>query len=64
MLGSDGKPRAVAVRTGISDGSATELVGDELKEGEEVLVGTVAPGSAAPRPSSPAPAQQTPRMRL
>jgi HlyD family secretion protein len=64
VLGSDGKPRAVAVRTGISDGSSTELLGDELKEGEEVLVGTVAPGSAASRPSSPAPAQQTPRMRL
>ena len=36
VLGSDGKPRAVAVRTGISDGSSTELLGDELKEGEEV----------------------------
>lgn len=64
VLGADGKPRAVAVRTGISDGSSTELLGDELKEGEEVLVGTVAAGSAAPRPSTPAPAQQAPRMRL
>ena len=64
VLGSDGKPRAVTVRTGISDGAATELLGDDLKEGEEVLVGTIAPGSAAPRPASPAPQQQTPRMRL
>jgi HlyD family secretion protein len=64
VLGSDGKPRPVAVRTGISDGSSTELLGDELKEGEEVLVGTVAAGSAAPRPSTPAPAQPSPRMRL
>ncbi len=64
VLGSDGKPRAVAVRTGISDGASTELLGDELKEGEEVLVGTIAPGSAAPRPATPAPAQQSPRMRL
>jgi HlyD family secretion protein len=65
VLGPDGKPRAVAVRLGISDGTSTELLGDELKEGEEVLTGTLSPGtSAAPRPSQQAPQQQSPRMRL
>jgi len=53
------------VRLGISDGTSTELLSAELKEGEEVLTGTLAPGAAAPRPpsgtSSP---QQSPRMRL
>jgi HlyD family secretion protein len=65
VLGTDGKPRAVAVRLGISDGTSTELLGGELKEGEEVLTGTIAAGSAAPRSStSPPQPQQSPRLRL
>jgi HlyD family secretion protein len=68
VLGPDGKPTAVAIRLGISDGTATEVAGGELKEGQEVLVGTLAAGSVAPRPSGPQsqpPQQQTgPRMRL
>ena len=68
MLGPDGKPTPVSIRLGISDGNATEVVGGELKEGQEVLVGTLAAGSAGARPSGPAsppPQQQTgPRMRL
>ncbi|MGP1678453.1 MAG: efflux RND transporter periplasmic adaptor subunit [Burkholderiales bacterium] len=49
-----GTPRAVSVRTGLSDGSMTELVGGELKEGDQVIVGTAQPGSAgAARPSGP-----------
>jgi len=66
VLGPDGKPSAVSIRLGISDGNVTEVVGGDLKEGQEVLVGTLAAGSAAPRPSGPQPQQpQTgPRMRL
>ncbi|HEU5191303.1 MAG TPA: efflux RND transporter periplasmic adaptor subunit [Methylomirabilota bacterium] len=66
VLGPDGKPRAVTVRLGISDGTSTELLGGELKEGEEVLTGTLAPGTAAPKaPSGTSqPQQQSPRMRL
>ena len=66
VLGPDGKPRPVAVRLGISDGTSTELLGGELKEGEEVLTGTLAPGAAAPKaPSGTSqPQQQSPRMRL
>jgi HlyD family secretion protein len=53
LLGADGKPHALAVRLGVSDGSMTELLADadapaELVAGAEVIVGTKsAPGSAA-----------------
>lgn len=49
-----GQPRVVNVRTGLSDGSMTEMVAGELQEGEQVIVGTAQPGgSAAQRPSGP-----------
>ena len=65
VLGPDGKPRAVAVRLGISDGTSTELLGAELKEGEEVLTGTLAPGAVAPKaPGGTSSPQPSPRMRL
>jgi HlyD family secretion protein len=67
VLGADGKPVAMALRLGISDGNYTEVVGGELKEGQEVLVATLAAGAAAPRPAGTQsqPQQQTgPRMRL
>lgn len=49
----EGKPHEVALRTGLTDGNATEVAGGDLKEGETVVVGTVA--SAAPRPAGGAP---------
>ena len=58
--GSDGKPRAIGLRLGISDGSMTEVLGTtggELKAGDEVLVQAPAAGArpsgapgAGPRP--------------
>ncbi|MGQ0654046.1 MAG: efflux RND transporter periplasmic adaptor subunit [Betaproteobacteria bacterium] len=47
---AEGKPKAVEVRLGLSDGSSTELIGGPLAEGAEVIVGTTEPraGSAAP----------------
>ena len=53
----DGKPRAVNVRLGISDGAMTELIvgtGSDAKlvEGADTIVGTVTPGGA-PKPSGP-----------
>ena len=36
-----GAPRAVRVDLGITDGRFTEIVGSELKDGDEVVVGTV-----------------------
>jgi HlyD family secretion protein len=53
MLGADGKPQAVAVRLGITDGNMTELLSSTLEPGQEVIVGLVGPaaGSAPPRPT-------------
>jgi HlyD family secretion protein len=45
-----GKPAEVMLRTGLTDGNATEVAGGELKEGDSVIVGTV----TAPGPSRPA----------
>jgi HlyD family secretion protein len=42
MLDDSGKPKAVEVRIGLADGSHSELVGGELKEGAQVIVGTQA----------------------
>jgi HlyD family secretion protein len=54
VLDADGKPRAVNVVLGISDGSATEVLRGDLKEGQEVLAGLVgAGGGARPRPGGP-----------
>lgn len=39
IVGEDGSPKAVNVRLGLTDGSMTEIVSDEIKEGGEVIVG-------------------------
>jgi HlyD family secretion protein len=43
----DGKPSEVALRTGLTDGTSTEIVSGSLKEGDAVIVGTLA-GSSSP----------------
>jgi HlyD family secretion protein len=53
----NGQPKSVEVRLGLTDGSATELLGGSLAEGTEVIVGGVE------RPPAPA-AGGLPRMRL
>jgi HlyD family secretion protein len=50
----DGRPAEVRVRTGLTDGNATEILGSDLADGTEVIVGTSAP-AAAPRPAGGAP---------
>ena len=46
------QPRAVALRLGLSDGSMTEVLGGDLKEGQTVLIGTAgAPSGGAARAS-------------
>lgn len=39
VMGSDGKPAAIEVKTGINDGNQTELIDTELVEGREVIIG-------------------------
>lgn len=41
----DNKPKRVAVTLGISDGSFTELTSGDLKEGQEVIVESLTPGT-------------------
>ena len=40
VKGEDGEPSPVEVMTGISDGNFTEIVRGDLKEGQEVIIGT------------------------
>ena len=49
-LGPDGELRSVALTLGLTDGSATEVLGGDLKEGEEVVVG-LAVGSGGKKKS-------------
>lgn len=44
VVSENGAPRPVELRLGISDGTATEILGDSLKEGDPVVVG-MAPGA-------------------
>lgn len=46
----DGTPQAVRIRTGITDGTSTEVVEGELREGEQLIVS--ASGGAAAAPSN------------
>lgn len=49
IVGADGKPQAIEVQTGITDGTATEVSGEGVTEGLEVIVGVNAsPKSGAP----------------
>jgi HlyD family secretion protein len=50
VLDEAGKPKAIDIRTGASDGSVTEILNapDTLKEGTEVLSGVQVAGSAKP----------------
>ncbi|MEN3747119.1 efflux RND transporter periplasmic adaptor subunit [Sphingomonas sp. HF-S3] len=46
VLGADGTPQAVAVTTGETDGSVTEVTGGDLKPGMKVITGQMASGEA------------------
>lgn len=39
VVGADGRPQSLSVRVGIGDGSFTEVVGGEIKAGQDVIVG-------------------------
>jgi HlyD family secretion protein len=40
LHGADGQPRPVELRLGLTDGTSTEIVSGDLKEGAEVILGT------------------------
>jgi HlyD family secretion protein len=62
VLGSDGKPRAVSITLGLTDGNATEVASGELDEGREVIVGAVGGSGGPTRPGGGA--GSSPRLRL
>jgi HlyD family secretion protein len=56
-LGQDGKPTPVVVQTGITDGNFTEILGGDLKDGQDLITG-VADASGTGRTNA------GPRLRL
>ncbi|MEA3045355.1 MAG: HlyD family secretion protein [Sphingomonadales bacterium] len=53
VLGADGQPAAVRVIVGESNGSETEIVGGELREGQEVITARLAPGQTQDKSERP-----------
>ncbi len=43
---TDGKPEQVVLRIGASDGTRTEILSGEIKEGDEVIIGSARPDAA------------------
>jgi HlyD family secretion protein len=52
VMGADGKPEPRRVKVGLSDGSATELVEGELREGDVIVTGQNVTASASSRTQS------------
>jgi len=50
IVGEDAKPRAVELRLGLTDGSMTEIISGDIKEGQEVIVGQQAAPKASGMP--------------
>jgi len=63
VLDGEGKPKAVPVTLGITDGTATEVLRGDLKEGQEIIAGILGASGAGARPGAPAPGSG-PRLRL
>ena len=53
--GEDGAPKAISVRLGLTDGSVTEIVSGEIKEGSEIIVGIQSAASAPKASGAPGP---------
>jgi HlyD family secretion protein len=51
----EGKLQLVRVRTGVTDGATTAIVGGELKEGDRVVTGITEPGAAVANQTTPSP---------
>lgn len=52
VLGDDGKPQAVKVTVGDTNGTVTEVTGGDLKPGMKVITGQLASGDSAKRSGS------------
>jgi HlyD family secretion protein len=54
VLDAGAGPRAVTVRTGLTDGAFTELSGEGIQEGATVIIGLQTSNSGAPKATAPA----------
>ena len=55
IIGEGGNPKALSVRLGLTDGSMTEIVSGDIKEGGEVIVGQQTANGAKPSSGMPGP---------
>jgi HlyD family secretion protein len=53
IVSPDGRPKAVDVRTGLTDGISTEIADGPLKEGDEVILVAGEPASASTKAGGP-----------
>lgn len=47
VIGEDGKPKAIEVKTGITDGNQTEILAGDITPGQQVLIGLSTPNGKA-----------------
>jgi HlyD family secretion protein len=63
IVDAAGQPKAVPLTLGLGDGSATEVLHGDVKEGQDVIIGT-AGGAQQNRPGTSGTGGSTPRLRL
>jgi HlyD family secretion protein len=51
VLDAQGKPKTIAVRTGLTDGTYSELVSGDVSEGMQLITGTMDAGKGKARPA-------------
>ena len=52
VLDEAGKPKPLSVRTGLTDGTYSEVISGEIAEGTQVIIGTADSGKTRTRPAS------------
>jgi HlyD family secretion protein len=62
VLDGDGKPKPVSLTLGLSDGTMTEVLGGDIKEGQEVITGIA--GAQQNRTTPGSSGGSAPRLRL
>src|SRR5215510_11201321 len=53
IIGPDGKPVAIALTLGLSDGASTEVLRGDVREGQEVIVGSTGGAGRGAQPTQP-----------
>jgi HlyD family secretion protein len=59
VIGPDGKPAAISLTLGLSDGASTEVLRGDVHEGQDVIVGSAGGSGRGAQPQ-----QGAPRLRL